>query len=276
MTNDIQAMIMVAEEAAPGSVFYKHSKEDLDKLIGRVQNHPHSYTGQTTDKEFIADRELLTEVLLDKDEKYSENIYVTPASPAMQQELIDAVASNSPFVNMMRAGIIEVHKRAAMEYNPQYIQIIPVGLFKTLDNRVVILRTKADGNTRIKDKLTLPQGHSEFRTEHTLKDSSVVLLSELLREFKEEVKVDNSPELEIVHYELLNAILTSDSVISLEHIGFLYEVTLGVNSIELMEKFNIRSGEPDKHEVILLDPKELYKQKDLADSWLQAVIENNL
>lgn len=250
---------------------------ETQALIKWVQNHPFSYTGQKTDEEFNAKRKELTQHLLEEDEKYSEKIYAIPAY-MLDEHGINNSLYQRPLASLTgEHGMFEVHERAFLEYNPQYLQVVTVGLIKTSDDKYILLQTKEDADTRITGAITMPQGHAAFDPNHFTLALQGMIVKELQRELSEEINgtgvlqsgsllcIDRNQELTI------GSIRCYENLISLEHIGVLVCVDIPYTTEYLQEVWQLSTGESEKHDVIYMDRHELQSNIAFADDWLKMV-----
>lgn len=166
---------------------------------------------------------------------------------------------------------VDINKRSSVEYNPYFLQIV-CGCIITSPSFIATLKSNKG---RLKDKLTSVQGHVEYDPSFVTCDNDNVtefIRKNALRELIEEVKIKG--------VDLTDVISISDkpkyvinkykNLVDMEHIGFMYEVTMSDEDI-----LKLRSNEKDKHEVFLVNRETLAEQGKEAfnfDSWLSDVI----
>lgn len=164
-----------------------------------------------------------------------------------------------------------INKRSVVEYNPYYLQLV-CGCIITSPSFIATLKSTKG---RLKDNLTMIQGHVDYDTSFVTCNSDNIaefIRKNTIRELTEEVKIkgvdltdvtsmSDKPKYVINKYKTL---------VDIEHIGFIYEVSMSDEDI-----LKLKSNEKDKHEVFLVNRETLAEQGKEAfnfDSWLSDVI----
>jgi len=158
--------------------------------------------------------------------------------------------------------------RFEAEYNPLYKQLV-VACYIT-DNKNILLLESLNG--RMKDKITMIQGHVGFTRSCYLKNQFTILRENLMREIKEELIIQEDFCLPIP----LLPTFTYNGYITLtenEHFGLLYEIKVP-NINDILDK--IQTGEPEKHKLVVLEIDDKLLNKPNLDTWVKLVIDNIL
>jgi predicted NUDIX family phosphoesterase len=170
-------------------------------------------------------------------------------------------------------------ERNILEYNPAFKQLV-VGAYITDGNSIVLLNTKDTDENRIRGKVTFIQGHvSANDPDVYILPQEDYLLKQMQRELDEELKIeggllrDHTPQLKYL-------ISDSSNHIGLEHFGVIYEIK--IPNVKAVKEI-IKSGEEDKHEIVMIEMKEF--REDImrakgyeADNWVKLltnIIERN-
>lgn len=170
------------------------------------------------------------------------------------------------FLNINR---VSVRRRSQVEYTPYCLQIVG-GCIITSPSFIAVLKS-TEG--RLKDKLTMIQGHVDYDPTFVLcNDTTQYVRKNAMRELTEEVKIKGVDLEDVVTLSekpkyVINKYST---LIDIEHIGFIYEVSMSDEDI-----MKLKSNEKDKHEVFLINRETLAEQGKEAynfDSWLTDVI----
>jgi predicted NUDIX family phosphoesterase len=108
------------------------------------------------------------------------------------------------------------------------------------------------------------QGHVDFDKSCYLRSQFEFLHDNILRELKEEI--DTTMYLEVPQYP--KYYFSGNNTLSqLEHFGIVYEIK--VPNVRIMD---IKSGEPDKHDIIYLKLSDLKKYENKLDDWSIVII----
>lgn len=126
-------------------------------------------------------------------------------------------------------------------------------------------------NGRLKDKFTMIQGHvgvpeEIFQISNMFNDDEILLYN-LKKELREEVN------LRFFHNIIPRYIIsTNDNKISSEHMGVLYIVEIDSSYMDIS---NLKSGEPEKHELVKMSRKEFFSEenRNKMDTWLRKFID---
>lgn len=173
--------------------------------------------------------------------------------------------------------VFEVYSRRQLEYNPICKQLVVCSYF-TDGERVLLLKTKPDANTRIKDKYTLIQGHVSQRKEIYTSSQLEYLYDNMLIELEEET---NIKQIEDIYNKLVNQCIepkflinSSKNLIDIEHFGVVYELFTTKEEFDiLLEK--LQSNEPENHYIVSLnisDYDNFHSQGIELDNWLDLVL----
>ena len=157
--------------------------------------------------------------------------------------------------------------RNELEYNGDFVRQLVVGalVYDVYTDSFIVLKCKGE---RLKDKLTLVQGHvSKLEKGNVKHRLQTILNKNIKKELTEELTIDLE---DIMSIEPLYLVQSNDNKISSEHLGVIYLVKIDSGNIE----YEIESGEPEKHDVEMLS---LFKLSDLKvidkmDTWLRKVI----
>ena len=192
-------------------------------------------------------------------EKYDELIYYTDFK--MDKEIVDV--EELDFSNF-KLGIDNRHN---LEYNGDDVKQLVVGalVFDINKGEFYVLKCKGE---RLKDKLTLVQGHlavpENMNEEMTM---ASVIEYNTLKELYEEVSLGYE---DVMQMELRYFIQSNDNKISSEHMGLISIVYIDSSKME----YELVSGEPEKHDVVKLSFMDLNNLEvlDGCDTWLRKVI----
>lgn len=192
-------------------------------------------------------------------ERYNELIYYTDFK--MEKEIMDI--DEIDFSNF-RVGI---DNRNNLEYNGDAVKQLVVGglIFDVSKGEFYVLKCKGE---RLKDKLTLVQGHlgvPEFAMEET--DLGEIIEYNMLKELSEEICL--LPK-DIMQIEMRYFVQSNDNKISSEHMGAISLVYIDSSKMEN----ELVSGEPEKHDVVKLSFMDISNLEvlDSCDTWLRKVI----
>ncbi len=185
---------------------------------------------------------------------------------------------NKSFIETKGAIII---RRDDAEYNPLFKQLVVCCLpYSEKLNKVLMLKSKETGNYE------LVQGHVTANEELFHLPLLNLLKLNMVRELKEEVAIDevdstmNPFELNdiLFHSSYLSyTIKMMDDIYTYSHIGFLFLLDLDNLFPFLEDNSRIGSGEPDKHEVVMVDLESVLVTNDnnfieRCDSWSYEVL----
>lgn len=192
-------------------------------------------------------------------EKYDELIYYTDFK--MDVEIVDVEEVN--FDNF-RIGIDNRHN---LEYNGDSVKQLVVGalVFDVSKGEFYVLKCKGE---RLKDKLTLVQGHLAVPEELTEKNTMADIIEyNTLKELSEEVCLKPN---DVTQMELRYFIQSNDNKISSEHMGLISIVYIDSSQMD----YELVSGEPEKHDVVKLSFMDLSNLEvlDCMDTWLRKVV----
>lgn len=273
--------------------------ETLDNLVEKLYSVPFDTTEYYTLREQIRSK-------LSENEKYDEVVVCFPSKLNRQNNndlnlvkgfinisenifksgknyfdtdtiLRNTVSEHETFIESDKYDFL---KRNEVEYNPAYKQLITAG-FIADDEKILLLQT--NDNNRIKNKLTLVQGHLSWGPDIYLRSQTEYLMLNLVREFNEELVItdkDDTTKNSIT--DLINDILNNGSQdlyliadysnhIGIEHFGFVYGFKI---EGRIEDKYNIKSGEPEKHDAVFIKYNELKDHYNSMDQWLKMVVDN--
>lgn len=226
--------------------------DTIDPLVAAI----YKYTPGTPEFEENRDRVFREHGVY---EKYNELIYYTDFK--MNKEIIDV--EEVDFSNF-RIGI---DNRNNLEYNGDSVKQLVVGglVFDVNKGDFYVLKCKGE---RLKDKLTLVQGHlgvPEFAMEET--DLGEIIEYNMIKELSEEVCL--LPK-DIMQIEMRYFIQSNDNKISSEHMGVISIVYIDSSKME----YELVSGEPEKHDVVKIPFMDINNLEvlDSCDTWLRKVI----
>ena len=192
-------------------------------------------------------------------EYYDEMIYYTDYRPDKELVRIDK--------NTFKRLGVQTANRNELEYNGDFVKQLVVGavVYDEYNECFVMLKCKGE---RLKDKLTLIQGHVSKSDKDTERSRLQTIISRnLKKELSEELTLDPK---DIKSIEPLYLIQTNDNKISSEHLGVIYLVKIDTGDLD----YEIESGEPEKHDVEWISMYELSNLKvlDRLDTWARKVI----
>lgn len=169
----------------------------------------------------------------------------------------------SKFLNKNR---VTISKRSTVEYSPNMLQYVGVSIV-TSDNYVLLLES-IEG--RLKDKYTMVQGHVDYDSSFMYTELEAFIAKNTFRELMEEVKFEDGTTLplENMDKEASFIINKSETLIDLEHIGFVYQYKLSDEDI-----LKVVSAEPEKHNVVVIPKSEIENEENIEkyDSWLSSI-----
>ena len=224
----------------------------IDPLVAQI------YKFKPGTKEFVENRHRIFEQN-GLYERYDEMIYYTDFK--MGKEII-------PLEHDMYKKIgVQVANRNELEYNGDFVKQLVVGcvVYDVHNEEFILLECKGE---RLKGKLTLIQGHMAFDEKATARTSlKTIMMRNLRKEISEELTLNPK---DILQIEPLYLIQSNDNKISSEHLGMISFVKIDTS----MLKYELKSGEPEKHDLEYLTLYELCDLKvlDKCDTWLRKVI----
>ena len=162
---------------------------------------------------------------------------------------------------------VQTTNRNELEYNGDFVKQLVVGcvVYDIYNEEFILLKCKGE---RLKDKLTLVQGHMAFDEKATSRTTlKTIMMRNLRKEISEELTLDPKDILEITPLYLIQ---TNDNKISSEHLGMISFVKIDTSKLD----YEVESGEPEKHDVEYLTMYELsdLKALDRCDTWLRKVL----
>ena len=192
-------------------------------------------------------------------EYYDEIIYYTDFK--MDKEIIPIERDTYKKIG------VQTTNRNELEYNGDFVKQLVVGcvVYDIYNEEFILLKCKGE---RLKDKLTLVQGHMAFDEKATPRTSlKTIMMRNLRKEISEELTLDPKDILEITPLYLIQ---TNDNKISSEHLGMISFVKIDTSKLD----YEVESGEPEKHDVEYLSMYELSDLKvlDRCDTWLRKVL----
>ena len=192
-------------------------------------------------------------------EYYDEIIYYTDFK--MDKEIIPIERDTYKKIG------VQTTNRNELEYNGDFVKQLVVGcvVYDIYNEEFILLKCKGE---RLKDKLTLVQGHMAFDEKATPRTSlKTIMMRNLRKEISEELTLDPKDILEITPLYLIQ---TNDNKISSEHLGMISFVKIDTSKLD----YEVESGEPEKHDVEYLTMYELsdLKALDRCDTWLRKVL----
>ena len=192
-------------------------------------------------------------------EYYDEIIYYTDFK--MDKEIIPIERDTYKKIG------VQTTNRNELEYNGDFVKQLVVGcvVYDIYNESFILLKCKGE---RLKDKLTLVQGHMAFDEKATPRTSlKTIMMRNLRKEISEELTLDPKDILEITPLYLIQ---TNDNKISSEHLGMISFVKIDTSKLG----YEVESGEPEKHDVEYLTMYELSDLEVLnrCDTWLRKVL----
>lgn len=150
--------------------------------------------------------------------------------------------------------------RKYLEHNPEFKQIVVAG-YITDGKDIMLLHANSNKDNRIRDKYTMIQGHVDFGPRVYTEPQLGFLYDSMLREFTEEVDFKGPLTFETTPKYFIN---DKGHRVGLEHFGVIYEIR--VPSVEDL-KNSIKSGEEDKHSVVVIKNGTYSDFFDNFDDW---------
>jgi predicted NUDIX family phosphoesterase len=192
-------------------------------------------------------------------EHYDEIIYYTDYK--MDKEIVPIESGTYKKIGVQTAN------RNELEYNGDFVKQLVVGclVYDIYNEEFILLECKGE---RLKGKLTLVQGHMALDEKATSRTTlKTIMMRNLRKEISEELTLDPKDILEI---EPLYLIQSNDNKISSEHLGMISFVKVDTSKL----KYEIKSGEPEKHDLEYLTMYELSDLNvlDRCDTWLRKVL----
>lgn len=167
----------------------------------------------------------------------------------------------------------EIKQRHQLEFNLKYKQLV-VGAYITNGKYLVMLKNKEG---RLKDKLSMIQGHVSYNENCLLLSQRKFLLDNMMREIREEIICDEVRWEEIKnHIKPRFFLSTKSEMISLEHFGIIYQIRLDYPDEIFKDLF--MSGEPDKHDIEIVDLSQLFwsnsveSKLKMFDGWSSEIV----
>lgn len=224
----------------------------IDPLIAQI----YKFTPGT--EEFKKNRELVMTQngLFDR---YNEMIYYTNYKPDKEiTPITDAVYRK-----------IDINKtnRNQLEYNGDAVKQLVIGavVYDIFKEELIVLKCLGE---RFAGKLTQIQGHMQVDKKDTERTRlKTIIMRNLKKELLEELNIKIK---HIVSIDPLYLIQTNDNKVSSEHIGIISLIKIDTS----LMTYKIKSGEPEKHEVVHLSLCDICNLNVLnkMDTWLRKII----
>lgn len=156
--------------------------------------------------------------------------------------------------------------RNVVEYNFMFVQLCVVLIVEDDNGSVLLLKNRPDSQGRIKDNVSFVQGHVEVDNDINFTEALYYLQREAIRELNEEVSGLNFYR---EHYlDFKGLFYDNRTQVSSEHISAVFKLT--VNDLS-----NVKTSEPDKHDVLIVKKSELGKVSGI-DNLVQYVSKKRL
>jgi len=199
--------------------------------------------------------------------KHQENILVVPEEHFTPNQLSTySDIGYSALSTLLEHS--ELHKRADMEKDPSYKQIIPYVIVENERGEILTYkRSNKSGENRLHDMYSIGVGgHLDEITSEPATKSLDLYFKGMVREIKEEIDY-NAP---ISDFEINATIYDNSNDVGKVHLGVVS--TLKVSS----RYFDSHQGETD----VLVDrewlsKEELIKRVDSLENWSKIIVENN-
>lgn len=230
--------------------------DNIDPLVNKI------YKYKPGTPEFIKNRDMIFKEN-NLYERYNEDVFYTTIN--LLKEIIPFNAHN------LDSLPLRIENRNKLEYNgDDKKQLVAAALvYDIYEKEYYVLKCK---NGRLKDKLTMVQGHVAFNQDIIAMDKPItnsnIIEINLDKELEEEINLRrHDHRISIPTY----IISTNDNKISSEHMGVLYIVNIDTGKYE----YNLKSMESDKHELVKIHIEEFYttKIKNQMDTWLRKFVE---
>lgn len=191
-------------------------------------------------------------------EYYDELVYYTDYK--INKEIVPITKSTYDKIG------VQIANRNELEYNGDHVKQLVVGavVYDVYNKNFIFLKCKGE---RLKDKLTLVQGHLAYDENSRAKLLKTIMINNLKKELSEELTLKQK---DILSIEPMYLIQTNDNKISSEHMGMISLVKIDTSELD----YEIESGEPDKHDVEFMS---MYSLSDLnkldnLDTWARKVM----
>jgi len=160
--------------------------------------------------------------------------------------------------------------RYEAEYDPLFKQIVVACLIVDSKKENILLLKSLNG--RMKDQLSMVQGHVKFTRSCYLKNQYYILRENMIRELVEELNVTDSYLDQNISKNPIATYNGYTTLTEIEHFGVIYKLEVG-NIDSLLDKNN----EPDKHEFVKININDcLYRniKFNSLDSWVKLILAN--
>lgn len=185
------------------------------------------------------------------------------------KEKIEKLHSNN--TKVVTSDIFDVKTRSEVEYNPLWLQfVVGVVIKNKTGDKVALLKTTNHSENRVKEKITLVQGHVTATESIYTRSLKEIFTESAVRELLEETDIAE----ESAKFSPMEHILTihdTSNTVGFEHMGYIYRLTLNDNEFD-----NLKSNEEHKHEVIILDKTNITEVVDKGDNWLKMLYVQDL
>lgn len=194
-------------------------------------------------------------LIQNKDNKILSELY---KNKFISKDNISMFNNDITFMMDKNVHLIERYKA---EYDQRYIQIIVACIIYDEFNNYLVL----EQNTRAK-RTTLVKGHVDFNKNCYHVNELDFLKENMIREMTEELVIPRDFNLNPV---LEGMIYHGTKPKCMEKMGVLYSQKIPFNIIK-----KIKSGEPDKHRVVLTTENSLISGRYLLDDWISYLFNN--
>lgn len=259
--------------------------ETLEELVKKLYTYDMKSLGYSQLRQEIIKK-------LKENTKYDEIIAVIPSELTGDDMSIfppNETVINTGYYNHLLADDVKFisdsspyrfYERNEMEYNPQYRQLVTAALIR--DKKHVILLQNGNGsNVRLKNKITMIQGHVAFSQEMYLRSIKDCVILNMEKEINEELRVHGSEN--CTPFEYLTSVSENiqpdyllkmnSNFIDIEHLGAIFVIDVN-NAEEVFSR--LTTGEPENHDLILIPINEYHKYVENMDGWVQEILETDL
>lgn len=150
-------------------------------------------------------------------------------------------------------------KRADAEYNFKHKQINVFAYISDSEGNVLLIKKKKNGN-----EINIPGGHVDFKLNAYRYTPEQILRWAVIQELEEEIDCKDFDYAMMVPEVPSLVFNTNNDWNDLFHIGVVYHIHL----VKSLKEFKIKSGETDKHDVLIMSSEEILNNRKQVHPWV--------
>lgn len=158
-------------------------------------------------------------------------------------------------------------KRSDAEYNLKHKQVNVFAYITDSEDNVLLIKKKKNNN-----EINVPGGHVDFKLNAYRYTPEQILRWAVIEELNEELKCSDFDYTMMVPEKPTLVFNTNNDWNDLFHIGVVYHIKL----VKSFKEFKIKSGEPDKHDVLIMSKDKIINDRQSVHPWVVDTAKHNL